>query len=74
MATFDAVLDKLTAVGWIERVGVAREFKDVRLTEEGAAGLANVNALERALGGLSIKEAGCLFFLARKFAEDPQAN
>ena len=77
LAAFDDVIAKLKAVGWVEKSasGVGGECKDVRLTGAGSGGLLNVNALEKALGGLTGLQAEMLFLIARKLANDkPDTN
>jgi hypothetical protein len=74
-AEFEILMGKLAAIGWVERVAGGREFKDVRFTGSGVAGLKNVHALETALGGLTPAQADLLFFVARELATDkPETN
>ena len=73
-AAFDAVLAKLAAIGWVERIKPGAKFKDVRFTGGGVAGLQNIHVMVRALGGLTGTEAELLFFIARKMAEDVAAE
>ncbi len=77
LAAFNEVIAKLKAVGWVEKSasGFGGECKDVRLTGSGTSGLMNVNALEKALGGLTGLQGEMLFFIARKLANDkPETN